>query len=251
MSDQSSETNLTRHLPDDLRNSEVVRALVSDPLPTVAAMITAALGSGHAQMVLAGGRVAQAVLKGRALKQVAREIDELLKKGKIRGDYADTKYGFRTLVELLSAIEEDASDEERLYAAKAMFVAVNAPHTPGGEALVRYQLFRTALKLSGSQLLLLAICFKHRRHFDANASTVRSADNWINIVCNDLGHRVTSLIEQDEAILIQLKILTPRFGENQVEIKGENARLTDLGLRLSELIESYSGDIPKSDSQKP
>src|SRR6266446_2262604 len=139
-SGESHKTSLTRHLPDDLRNSEVVRALVSDPLPTVAAIITAALGSGHEQMVLAGGRVAQAVLKGRALKQVAREIDELLKKGKIREDYADTKYGFRAFVELLTAIDEDASDDERLHAAKAMFIAVNAPNAPEGEALVRHQL---------------------------------------------------------------------------------------------------------------
>lgn len=247
--DESHKASLTRHLPDDLRNSEVIRTLISDPLPAVIAIITGALGSGHEQMIFAGGRVAQAVLKGRALNQVAREIDELLKKGKIREDFANTKYGFRTFVELLTAVDEDASDDERLYAAKAMFVAVNAPDAPAGEALVRYQLFRTALKLSGSQLFLLAICFKHRSHFDSNVRP--TTDNWLNMVCNNIGHRVTSLIELDEAALIQHAILTPRFGENQSEINPQNARLTDLGLRLSELVQSYTGDIPKSGSQKP
>ncbi len=47
-------------------------------------MITSALASGRAEIVFAGGRVVQSILKGRALKQLGRELDEMLKKGKIR-----------------------------------------------------------------------------------------------------------------------------------------------------------------------
>jgi hypothetical protein len=250
MSDQSSETNLIRHLPDDLRSSEAVRALVSDPLPTVAALITAALGSGHSQMILAGGRVAQAVLKGRALKQAAKEIDELLKKGKIREDYADTKYGFQSLVELMTMIESDAPEEDKLCAAKAMFVAINSANAAEGEAFLRYQLFRLVLKLSGSQLVLLGVCGKLRKEgvFDANAG--RTAQNWLSQVGKRLGYQVFSLIEQDEAVLMQHGIITARLLQDRSAIDPRDARLTDLGVKMCELIESYSGDIPKSDSQK-
>lgn len=67
---EGRETALARHLPDDLRSSEAVRALLSDSLSTTTALITAALASGREDVVLAGGRIVQAVLKGRAYTQL-------------------------------------------------------------------------------------------------------------------------------------------------------------------------------------
>ncbi len=174
---ESRETDLTRHLPEDLRTSEAVRALLSDPLSTTTAMITAALASGRGDVVLAGGRLVQAVLKGRAFRQLGQELDELLKKGKVRKDYADTKYGFHSLVELMTVIETDAPDDDKLFAAKAMFIAVNAPNAPEGEASLRYQLFRSVLKLSGSQLVLLGICSKLRKERVVDANSSRNTQN--------------------------------------------------------------------------
>jgi hypothetical protein len=247
---ETRETRLTRHLPQDLRSSEAVRAFLSDPLSTTTAMITAALASGREEIVLAGGRIAQAILKGRTFKQLGLELEELRKKGKIREDYADSKYGFNSFVELMTMIESDAPDADKLSAAKAMFVALNSPNAPEGEAFLRFQLFRAVLKLSGSQIVLLGICHKlHKeRIYDANAT--RTAQNWLNMVAQRIGHRGFSLIELDETALIKAGIITDRLLADRSAIDPNDARLTDLGVKLCELIESYSGDIPKSETQK-
>ena len=62
-------TDLVKRLPEDLRKSEAIQSLLNDPLSTVAAMITGALAAGHEGLTLAGGHIAQAIIKGRALKQ--------------------------------------------------------------------------------------------------------------------------------------------------------------------------------------
>lgn len=243
-------TALAKRLPDDLRNTEAVRAFVSEPLQTAVALMTAALASGHQQMILAGGHVAQAMLKGRALKQLGKELDELQKKGKIRDDYAEAKYGFHSLVDLMTMIEGDAPDEDKLNAAKAMFIAVNSPQAPEGEAVMRFQFFRLVLRLSGPQLLLLSICNKLRIKGAFTMSTSPIAQNWLNMVAQQIGHQVFTLIEQDEAVLIQHGILTDRTLGDRSGIKVDNARLSDLGIKICDLIETYSGEIPKAASSQ-
>jgi hypothetical protein len=231
-----------------------VSALLTDPLSTTTAMITAALASGRPDIVLAGGRLVQAILKGRAYKQLGQELDELLKKGKIRKDYADTKYGFQSLVDLMKMIDTDAPDEDKLRAAKAMFVALNAPTTET-ETFLRYQLFRLVLTLSGSQVAVLSICNKLRKEHAFNQSSAPIVQNWLNGIANHIGHRVLSLIEQDEAVLMRAGVITPRFKSQVTPFANDrpqadpsgvdltDARLSDLGVKICELVESYSGEI--------
>jgi hypothetical protein len=248
--DSDPKPTLARHLPDDLRSSEAVRALLSDPISTTTALITAALASGRQDVVLAGGRVVQAVLKGRAYQQLGQELGELLKKGKIRKDYAETKYGFQSLVELMTLIDSEAPDEDKLRAAKAMFIAVNSADSLEGEAFLRYQLFRIALKLSGSQLVLLGICQKLHKSRTFNQSTAPVAQNWLSVVANQIGHRVLTLIERDETALVDYGLITPRLLADRSGVNLDSARLTDLGLSIGELIESYSGEVASSQARK-
>ncbi len=237
--------SLMRALPEDLRQSEVVQAFLNEPLPTVTAMLTAALAMGREQMVLAGGRVAQAILRGRAMIQFGKELEDLHQKGKLRENYADTKYGFHSLVDLLKLIEEETPDDDKMRTAKALFAALNAPKVDEGEAIARYQLFHLVLKLSGSQLLLLSIChaFYKEKHFNDN-SIQPSTQNWLNHVATRIGHNVHSLIVQDEEVLMRYSILTPRTWTDGSGVNFTNARLTDVGVRMCELIETYSHDIP-------
>jgi hypothetical protein len=245
---EEGSTILVRNLPDDLRQSEAVQAFLREPLPAVAAMITAALSMGREQMVLAGGRVAQAILKGRAMKQLGKELEELHQKGKLREDYADSKYGFHSLVELLTLIEEETPDEDKLRTAKALFLALNSPQVQEGEALVRYQVFRLVLKLSGSQLLLLGVSHRLFKENFFGADAQPSTQYWLNQIATRMGHNVLSLVAQDEAVLMQHLLLTPRLWTDGSGVNLHNARLTELGVRMSELIETYSGEIPAPDA---
>lgn len=148
----------------------------------------------------------------------------------------------------MTMIDGDAPDEDKLRAAKAMFVAVNSPNTSEGEAFLRYQLFRIVLNLSGSQCVLLSICNKLRRERVFVPGILPSAQNWLRAVANRIGHGVLSLIEQDEAVLMQLGIITPRLQADRSGVDLNDARLSDLGVKICELIENYSGDIPSADA---
>lgn len=240
-------TDLVRHLPTDLRGAEAVQSLLNDPLSTVAAMITGALAAGHQGLTLAGGHIVQAVIGGRAFKQLGEELDELLKKGKIRSDYAETKYGFASLVELMKTIDSDATDEDKLRASKVMFVALNSPTTPQKQEALRYQLFRIVLALSGPQVALLIACHTLVVKGTWGASNSGPLYVWFAAIGELIGHNVTSLIEQDEKALMARGLLDERGTDRgSVAVNLRMARLTDLGIKVAELIQTYSADIDQA-----
>jgi hypothetical protein len=74
---------------------------------------------------LSVGRIVQAPFKAKLFQQVAQEIEEFRKKGRIPEDFIDRKDGAKTWVDLFTIIDEESPDEERLDALKAMFFSVN------------------------------------------------------------------------------------------------------------------------------
>lgn len=243
--DDATKDAIVRQLPADLRSVEAVQALLSDPLTTITAMITGALASGRADVTLAAGHIVQATLKGRAFEQLGQELNGLLKKGKIRPDYAETKYGFPSLVELMKAIDSDATDQDKLRAAKAMFVAVNSPDAPKSEDSLRYQFFKIVLTLNGPQLAMLAASFSLLKKGTLGGMTSTQASIWLQMIGKILGHNVVSLMEQDETMLIKSGIMFDRvYPDRSGVVQLQTARLTDLGVKMAELIEQYDSAIP-------
>jgi hypothetical protein len=244
----TAQANLIKHLPADIQSSEVIRSFLEDPLSTLAATIASALAYGHKDLTLAGGRITQAIIQGRAAKQFGQELDELFKKGKIRHNFGETKYGFPSFVELMKTIDsDDATDEDKLRAAKTMFVALNSPDAPKNEDSLRYQLFRIVLLLSGPQVRMLSACrtLFLKKQYDENSSN--DAKHWFSAISSLMGHNVVALMEQDESTLIKYGILTDRHGPDRSSISQvRTARLTDLGVKISDLIEQYDSAIPKS-----
>jgi hypothetical protein len=56
-----------------------------------------------------------------------------------------------------------------------------------------------------------------------------------------------SLIEQDETVLIQYGIITPRTYSDRSGVTNlSTARLSDSGVKISKLIETYDADVPNS-----
>lgn len=87
------------------------------------------------------------MLKGKLLQEVCREIKELRDKGKIPDDFAEKKYGFKSWVELLKTVDEEAPDVDKLEALKAMFYSVNKVNVQDREQVFNYQLFQIAKRL--------------------------------------------------------------------------------------------------------
>lgn len=214
---------------------------MDQPLMTFAEALTGALALGEKDAILICGRLVQATLKGRLLQQAAREINDLIEKGRIKEDYANSKYGFKSLVELLEFIDSEVPDEDRLQAVKAMFVAVNAVDAKEGEELVNYQLLQISKKLSGGQILVLKTTYELEKEkvFPADQIGV-GAREWLEAIAARLGHKLTALVEQDESVLISSGLLTDRIYTDQSGIQRPQ-RLTDLGIRFCEVLVQYGG----------
>jgi hypothetical protein len=160
-----------------LQNATVAEQFLEEPVTVIAECVSGWLKQGTKETMLAVPRVALAVLKGNAFEQFGREFDNLRKSGKVPDDYAEKKYGYSSLAELLAEIDSNPADQDRLEALKALFYSVNKVNATDGERVASYQLFQLAKKLTGGQLLLLKAAELRFRSPDFKA--VSSARDWL------------------------------------------------------------------------
>lgn len=170
---------------------------------------------------------------------MSREIKELRNKGKIPDDFAGKKYGYQSFSELMTVIDNEVPDQERLDAIKAMFYAVNKVNAEDSQRIVAYQLFQIAKKLTSGQLLYLKGCYAiyTAREFQ-NGGPAIASHQWFSKIGNKLGHSVSALLNLDDLALIKLGLLSPRvFDESS--INQSDAHMTDLGIKFCEDIQTY------------
>lgn len=218
-------------------NPKALAEFLNQPQVKIAELVTGALSLGSSEAILISGRLVQGALKGNLMKQVGREIQDLIKKGRISEDYANSKYGFQTLAELLAFIDSEAPDEDRFNAVKGLFYAIIDKESKGSEIL-KYQLFQIAKKLNSSQLLTLKASYEMK----TEKSTPSSAESWRVTVAQKIGHNSPGLVWNDEVALEQEKLIgSTTFSDNSGIRNAESARLTDLGIKLVESITQYEG----------
>jgi hypothetical protein len=218
-----------------LQDPTVIEQLLENPPAVLAELLAGWFASGNGFMAAAGCRIVQAAFKGRIFQQFAKEFSDLKQNGKIAEDFNERPYGYKSWVELLTILDEETPDAERVEALKAMFYSVNKISTTDGERIANYQLFRITKKLTSSQLLLLRILyeeFKSKRH-------LVQGWRWKDAAAKGLGHSVFDLISMDEQILVSEGLMT-----HPTPIGSEDsARLTGLGKKLCESIETYHMDL--------
>jgi hypothetical protein len=226
-----------------MQNAHALSEFFDQPAVSIAETVTGALAEGMKGVTASAGRLVQGALKYQLLTQFAREIKYFQEKGRIKEDYAKDKYGFQTWVELLSNIDSDSPDEERLKAMKAMFFSANAINATDGDKVGRYQLFRLAKRLTSGQLLILRAAYELNKQ-QAFPRGSMNVDQWLHRVASYLGHGLISLIDYDDQALVDYRLLNLRSNAGPGSgTDGTNARLTDLGLRLCEIIESYEDTV--------
>jgi hypothetical protein len=104
-----------------LDNQDQLTQFLEAPTLFIAETLTGILSAEGDSLKLASGKVVQAVLKGRLLSQLGKQIHEFRQCGKIKEDYFATHNQQSTLHELLSFIDESAPDEEVFGALKSIF----------------------------------------------------------------------------------------------------------------------------------
>jgi hypothetical protein len=221
---------------------------MDQPTMAIAESITGVMAAGPKAWMVMGGHIVQAMLKGKLFQQVSQEIKELREKGKILDDFADEKhkYGFKSWVELLTIIDEDMPDADRLDALKAMFYGVNKVNATHGQRIAAYQMFQIAKELTSGQLLYLNVCYRLYKSGNYGATSESSVQEWLDIVCRKMGHQVFGLADRHDFALAEYGLLHRRHPESH-RIAQTWAPLTILGISFCTNIDSYhvETDDPK------
>ena len=229
-----------------LQKATVAEQFLEEPLTVIAECVSGWLRLGTKELLLVAPRVALAALRGKAFEQFGREFDNWRKSGRIPDDYAEKKHGYPSLAELLAEIDSNPTDEDRLEALKAMFFNTNRANATEGQRTLSYQLFQIAKRLNSGELLLLNAVFQafKAKSFQSNVLLSQNVSNWRSALANKLGHGLSSLIRQQERALAEYNLITPIVMSGQLEtIVGDPSRLTDLGIRFCENIESYRIEV--------
>jgi len=243
---------LTTTVIPTLENAKDLQDFLREPLPAIIAGVTGALAMGRPDFVLAGGRLVQAAVKRKLFEQAAKEIQLLIKKGKLKEDYTNEPFGYRSLLELLEFIDSEVPEEERLRGVQAMFYAINDATQADAQRVLNYQIFRLAKLLSGSQMKLLATLNKSIGDPRLGASNMEmDPAQWALAVAGLQGHNLPSLIEIDEETLTKYKLISSRHQLSPPGTAGggsrpaifkvnvTNGRLTDLGARFCWCLQHY------------
>jgi hypothetical protein len=226
----------------NLQDPGVLEEFLNKPLTFIAETIIGAIAVEKNGLFLSGGRIVQALLKGRLFQQWAAEFKKLRETGRIPDDFADKKYGFQTWVELMTIIDEESPDADRLEALKAMFFAVNKVETTDGEKIKAYQLWQIAKRLNSGELLLLKTAYENRDRYgqDADPKNKHSFSNWTKYMSSAVGHSSEGLIalyyKQPAALGLLSESVQNALGSF---ISPTNAGLTELGFMFCANIEAY------------
>jgi hypothetical protein len=240
-----------------LENKDELARFMDQPLTAIAETITGALASGPKSWTLMTGHLVQAILKAKLFQQVGREIKGLRDKGKIADDFADKKYGFKSWVELLKVIDEDAPDEEKLEALKAMFYSVNKVNVQDKEQVFNYQLFQIAKRLTSGEMLTLHAIYKLSRSGKCSAGTTERLMDWAAQVAQYADHgsvdfvmRHERKLEQEGLITEQVQVGAAPYIRQEQKVWNKDGRITVVGIRFCENIQTYKTDTTGTDQAK-
>jgi len=234
----------------NLDDPGALEEFLNQPLTFIAESITGALAVGKNGLVLSGGRIVQALLKGRLFKQWAAEFKKLRETGRIPDDFADKKYGFQTWVELMTIIDEESPDADRLAALKAMFFAVNNVGATDGERIKAYQLWQIAKQLNSGELLLLRTVYLKKSLYASETihpNYLNVYSNWASYMAKAIGHGSQGLVDLHEKRPTEFGLLIEK-NRMTGTIDADNARLSELGLMFCANIENYELEIHGNDN---
>jgi hypothetical protein len=238
-------------------NKDELAKFMDQPLTAIAETITGALVSGPKSWTLITGHLVQGILKAKLFQQISREIKELRDKGKIPDDFAEKKYGFKSWVELLKVIDEEAPDEEKLEALKAMFYSVNKANAQDKDQVFNYQLFQIAKRLTSGEMLTLHAIYKLYRSGKCTQGTTEKLRDWATKVSNYADHGSVDFVlrhernlEQEGLITEQVQVGAAPYIRQEQNVWNKDGRITEIGIRFCENIKTYKTDTTDADQPK-
>lgn len=221
-----------------LQDKGAIEEFMKDPLSVIAGAVNEYLL--HPSVFASTGvRIAHSILKAKIFEQLATEVKHLRERGKLPADFAEKKYGYQSWVDLLKIIDDEAPDEDRLEALKAMFYASNKVNLNDVERIVGYQLFQIAKSLSSNHLMVLRAAYRLMQNGTrvSNLGASPSYRDWSNVVAEFSGHYIANLVEHADPLLVQNQLFHARIPPDLLRVVAN--RLTELGVAFCKNIDTY------------
>ena len=204
------------------------------------AIVTRAVGTPKGELFMSLGHLFQGARNHDFLRQLARELEHLRRKGDIADDYEGTEQAKACFQELLAALEDPPVDEVKFNALKSLFIAAALEGKSTREDVLPQQLLAIAGKMESGEVLLLAAVYSlvqdgsADKMMTATDGTLIRARKWLKPVLERSGFGVIQIVEHYEDRLIEKRLLSPR-NKHGVDM-GKRVRLTELGHLLSQFI---------------
>lgn len=186
-----------------------------------------------ASLILSGGRLTQALFKGKLYCQLYSEIHKYRGKGKITDKNLNSKYGKTIFIEIMRAIDEENLDEKKFEALKSIFIKSVCKGTDEHSQMLAYQYFQVCKRLSSLDILVLKTAFDIYKE-PKSREIHGGIEQWEKEITKRLGfprelitesRLKNSGISQDSHTMI--------FDPNQI---GNTHGLTALGVKIGEFI---------------
>lgn len=226
----------------NLLNPKDLAEFLQQPSIKIAEFLTGFLASSMGDWKLSAGRIVQASIKFNLLTQLGRELQEYIKKGRIKEDYYASGKNKASLNELLKFIDNEAPDDERFKAMKSIFFSGVSIDVDARQEEVAYQFLLLCKKLNSIDILILRACYKIYLGEDVeNVNTgINAFGDWVNTVSEKIGYGLPELISAADPKLVELGLLSGRTYSDKSGIRtGKEFRLTTLSIKLCEFITEY------------
>jgi hypothetical protein len=242
MPDDQSYIVKSRDLAEIIKNPDknAIEELLESPGAVLAALVTDLFRTGPIAFFGSAVRLTQAAFKGEAFQQLGAEVRLLREKGTLRTDFEGNPQGYQTWGELLTIMDGETPDEERLEALKAMFLAANKVNAADGQSILAYQLFQIAKRLTSNELLVLKTAYQLQERHELPLEPV-SQKTWVSHVAKKLGHNLSALVRHAETILVEEQLM-----EQSVNYHVSRERVTDLGIAFCKNIETYKIELNRA-----
>ncbi len=232
----------------DINTKQGLEKFISQPIAAIAEFMTGFLASSKNDYILSAGKLFQAGIKGCLFQQLGEELKEYVRKGEIKKNYLETDFNRSSFKQLLEFIDSETPDEVRFKAMKSIFFySIQKQLDSTGETIC-YLLMNLCKNLSSGEILILKAAYeiangKNIPELQNVDFTSNSVQNWLNNVAKQAGLEYSQLAEIYEEGLMKKRLIGGRRYQDKSGITaGPKYRLTDLGVKLCEIMEEYENE---------
>lgn len=113
-----------------------------------------------ANLLLSGGYLAQALLRGDFYRQLFLEVQKYRRDGRIPDEKLNSDRGKTIFIELMQVIDKEGLDKDKFEALKNIFLKSVNKDTDEHNQMLAYQYFRVCSRLNSLDILILKTAFE-------------------------------------------------------------------------------------------